>query len=100
MDDFLLGAETIQELEIKLNKLLEFCESINLKLAPSKMEPGRQVTFGGCLISSRTLASGDHVFLEPREGRVEALLNLEIPKNKKKTYYVLLEWLAHFSSPS
>ena len=83
MDDFLIGGETIQELENKLNKLMEFCESINLKLAPSKMEVGREVTFGGCLISSQTLDSGDHVFLEPKEGRVEALLNLGTPKNKK-----------------
>ena len=62
MDDWLVGGTDIQDLEQKLNKLLKFCRKINLKLAPSKMEIGRQVT-------------GD-VFLEPRDGRVDAFQNL------------------------
>ena len=39
MDDYLIGGETIQELEYKLNKLMKFFEKINLKLAPSVPRP-------------------------------------------------------------
>ena len=84
MDDFLIGARTLDELEAKITKLLQYFEKINLKLAPSKVEIGRCVTFGGCKISSETLSSGDHIFIEPRNGRVDALLDLETPKSKKE----------------
>ena len=84
MDDLLISVRDLKEMEIKLHKLVDFCTKKNLKLAPSKFELGKEVTFGGTKISAHTLSSTNCIFLEPTDHRVEALQEIARPENKKE----------------
>ena len=45
MDDWLLFAPNLEELEKKIINLMEFCKKKNLKLNPDKMVIGEEVEF-------------------------------------------------------
>ena len=61
VDDFCLFSDTIEGLEKQINKLMNMCESINLKLSPSKFKLSTS-KFGGTIISSQKIIDGN-IFL-------------------------------------
>ena len=67
VDDWLVRAFDLQDLENKQTHLLKFCHKVEL---------------GGCLLNAQTLQSGNSVFLEPWEGRVTAFQELTKPQTK------------------
>ena len=52
MDDFLLFGKSLDELEKKLEKFMEFTKKKNLKLNPKKFFIGEEVEFGGSTVSA------------------------------------------------
>ena len=70
MDDWLLFAPDLEELEKKVVKLMKFCEDKNLKLNPSKMCIGEEVEFGGSIISAEIVKQEDVIFIAPKSPRL------------------------------
>ena len=52
MDDFLLYGVTLEDLEQKLIKFMEFAKSKNLKLNPKKFFVSEEVEFGGSTVTA------------------------------------------------
>ena len=80
VDDILTSAKNIQELEVRMKKLLEICRSLNMKIAPSKLQLGPSVVFGGVLIEAATQV-GDHrktVFMSPTQKKLAYFFSRKI----------------------
>ena len=84
VDDFLIWAATLEELEVQINKLMEMCKKMNLKLSPAKFKISDSVKFGGTIISSKKLKDGHVIFMDPPDKRVVAVTEMPNPKNKKE----------------
>ena len=54
VDDILCSAKDIKQLEERMKKLLTICRNLNMKIAPSKLQLGPSVVFGGVLIEAET----------------------------------------------
>ena len=63
MDDFLLYAVTLEDLEQKLIKFMEFAKSKNLKLNPKKFFISEEVEFGGSTVSAEKCENEDLIFI-------------------------------------
>ena len=72
VDDFLIWASTLEELEEQINKLMAMCKRMNLKLSPVKFKISDCVKFGGTIISSKRLRDGNVIFMDPPDKRVVA----------------------------
>ena len=55
MDDFCVYSDTLEGLEEQIDKLIQMCRKINLKLSPSKFSLSNAVKFGGTVISSQKI---------------------------------------------
>ena len=66
VDDFCLFSDTIEGLEMQINKLMKICEGINLKLSPSKFKLSSAVKFGGTIISSQKIKDACDFSRSPR----------------------------------
>ena len=84
VDDFCLFSDTIEGLEKQINKLMKMCESINLKLSPSKFKLSTTVKFGGTVISSQKIKDGHVIFLDPPDQRILAVTEMPKPRTKKE----------------
>ena len=84
MDDWLLFAPNLEELEKKIINLMEFCKKKNLKLNPDKMVIGEEVEFGGSVISVETVREENVVFIAPKNKRIKAFEELKKPTSKKE----------------
>ena len=82
MDDWMLHARNLDELEQKLVKFLEFAASKNLKLKMKKFMVGSQVEFGGSLITVEKVQDQDLIFITPKSKRIRALEELRQPQTK------------------
>ena len=76
VDDFCLFSDTIEGLEMQINKLMKMCEDINLKLSPSKFKLSTAVKFGGTIISSQKIKDGHVIFLDPTDQRILAVTEM------------------------
>ena len=65
IDDFLIYANTLEELEEQIMKLVKLCRNINLKLSPAKFRLNTAVKFSGSIISSEKMKENICVFLDP-----------------------------------
>ena len=83
MDDVLLHGKTIEELKGKLENFLAFCRDKNLKLKPSKLNIGKDVEFGGAVISSKIVKEEQVVCMLPKDKRIQAFLDMKKPQTKK-----------------
>ena len=83
MDDWMLHARNLEELEQKLVKFLEFAASKNLKLKMKKFMVGSEVEFGGSLITVEKVQNQDLIFITPKSRRIRALEELRRPQTKK-----------------
>ena len=52
MDDFLLYGTTLEDLEKKLERFMEFAKTKNLKLNPKKFFISEEIEFGGTTVSA------------------------------------------------
>ena len=83
VDDFMLFASTLKDLEIQINKLMVMCAKMNLKLSPSKFRISNAVKFGGTIISSEKIQNGHVIFMDPPDQRIVAVTEMPSPKTKK-----------------
>lgn len=84
MDDWLLSGRTLEELQGKMEKLLTFCQSKNLKLNPEKLLVSEEVEFGGTVISAEKVNGEEIIFIDPKDKRVAAFTDMPKPKTKKE----------------
>ena len=85
VDDFLIWAATLEELEVQINKLMEMCKKMNLKLSPAKFKISDSVKFGGTIISSKKLKDGHVIFMDPPDKRVVAVTEMPNPRIRRKS---------------
>ena len=83
VDDFMLFASTLKDLEIQINKLMFMCAKMNLKLSPSKFRISNAVKFRGTIISSEKIQNGHVIFMDPPDQRIVAVTEMHSPKTKK-----------------
>ena len=84
MDDWLLFGKTLEELQLKLQNLMQFCKDKNLKLNPTKLIISEEVEFGGSVISSETVEKENVIFIGPKDRRIKAFQELKKPTTKKE----------------
>lgn len=86
VDDILASATSLKQLEERMRKLLEICRKRNMKLSPKKLQLGKTVVYGGCVLEG-TKAQGDQVegvYISPTKDKLEAFLNISTPTCKKE----------------
>ena len=68
-----------------MKKLLTICRDLNMKIAPSKLQLGSSVVFGGVLIEAETQIGDQRktVFLTPTQKRLDAFLDFPTPSCRK-----------------
>ena len=79
MDDFL----TLEDLEKKLIKFMEFAKSKNLKLNPKIFFISEEVEFGGSTVSMEKCENEDLIFISPKHKRIKTFKELRKPRTKK-----------------
>ena len=79
VDDFMIWAATLEELEVQINKLMAMCKKMNLKLSPAKFKISDSVKFGGTIISSKKIKDGHVIFMDPPDKRVVAVTGSQGP---------------------
>ena len=84
MDDLLLSAETLEEVELEMDKLMKFCQEKNLKLNPEKFVVSNEVEFGGSLISHQTIKEEEIIFIDPKDRRIRAFSEMKKPRSKRE----------------
>merc|ERR1712215_327267 len=84
IDDFLLYGNTLEDLELQIEKLIKLCSKINLKQAPSKFVLNTSVKFGGTIISTEKIQNNSVIFFDPPDKRILAVTEMERPKTRKE----------------
>ena len=84
MDDWLIFGKTLDELQLKLENLMQFCKEKKLKLNPEKLLVSEEVEFGGSVISSETVEKENIIFIGPKDKRIKAFSELKKPTLKKE----------------
>ena len=82
VDDFCVFSDTLEGLEKQIDKLMKMCESINLKLSPSKFKLSTAVKFGGTVISSQKIGDGHVICLNPPDSHILAVTEMTTPYQK------------------
>ena len=82
MDKFLLYRATLEDLEKKLEKFMEFAKKKNLKLNPKKFFISEEVEFGGNTVSTEKCENEDLFFISPRNKGIETFEELRKPQTK------------------
>lgn len=80
----MIFGKTLKDLEEKIEAFTKFCEDKNLKLKPSKMVISEEVEFAGTVVKAATVENEDIVFIQPRNKRIKAFLELKKPSTKKE----------------
>ena len=83
VDDFCVYSDTLEGLEEQIDKLIQMCRKINLKLSPSKFSLSNAVKFGGTVISSQKIKNNHIIFLDPPDSRILAVTEMPTPRTKK-----------------
>ena len=83
VDDFFVYSDTLEGLEKQIDKLIQMCHKINLKLSPSKFCLSNVVKFGGTLKSSQKIKNNQIIFLDPPDTRILAVTEMQAPRTKK-----------------
>ena len=78
MDDWMLHAKNLVELEQKLEKFLQFAASKNLKLKTKKFIVGSEVEFGGSVLTVEKV-NQDLIFIVPKGKSIKAFDELCCP---------------------
>ena len=73
-------------MEKQILKLLKMCQSINLKLSPSKFKLSTAVKFGGAVISSQKIKDDHVIFLDPPDSCILAVTEMATPRRTSRSY--------------
>ena len=92
MDDIFLYGKDLKELKLKLENFLSFAKDKNLKLKPSKLQIGEQVTFGGALISAELVKNEKVVCVLPKDQRIQAFYDMKKPQTKRRFNHFVECW--------
>ena len=76
-------SDTLEGLEKQIDKLIQMCRKINLKLSPSKFSLSNAVKFGRMVISSQKIKNNQIIFLDPPDSRILAVTEMATPRTKK-----------------
>merc|ERR1711867_197879 len=83
-DDILAGGKTLKELDKVMRRILTVCQTRGIKLAPSKLQVGRRLRWGGVMVESVGHREGrSDVLISPDQAKLDEFLDLERPKSKK-----------------
>ena len=82
MDDLLISASSMTRLRNRIEYVLGVCKLNNAKLSPSKFTISDNVSFGGHRICFNTHTNS--VLIQPDSEKIDAIRNLEEPKNKSE----------------
>ena len=83
-DDILAGGKTLKELDSVMRRILAVCERRGIKLAPSKLQVGRKLRWGGVMVESVGHREGrSDVLISPDQAKLDEFIDLERPKCKK-----------------
>ena len=83
MDVFLLYGVTLEDLEMKLIKFMEFAKSKNLKLNPKKFFISEEVEFGGSSVTAEKCENETLIFISPKNKRIKTFEELRKPRTKR-----------------
>ena len=83
-DDILGGGTSLRALDLVMRRIFSVCKKRGIKLAPSKLEVGRRLRWGGVIVESIGPKDGrSDVLISPDQTKLDEFLDLERPKNKK-----------------
>merc|ERR1712236_26806 len=83
-DDILAGGTTLEQLDDTMRRVLSVCRDRGIKLAPSKLQCGRKLKWGGVIVESVGHREGrSDVLITPEEEKLREFLDLERPNTKK-----------------
>ena len=71
MDDYLIHARTLEDLEKKLEKFMEFAKKKNLKLNPKKFFILEEVEFDGSKVITEKCQNNSLIFISPKNKRIK-----------------------------
>ena len=83
MDDWVLHARNLDELEEKLEKFSQFAAKKNLKLKTKKFVIGSEAVFGRSVLTVDKVKNLELRFITPKGERIRAFEELREPQNKK-----------------
>merc|ERR1711891_74334 len=83
-DDILGGGRSLRALDLVMRRIFSVCLRRGIKLAPSKLQVGRRLRWGGVMVESVGPRDGrSDVLISPDQTKLDEFLDLERPKNKK-----------------
>merc|ERR1712208_78807 len=83
-DDVLGCGRSLKELDVVMRKIFTVCQTRGIKLAPSKLQVGRKLKWGGVMVESIGHRDGRaDVLISPEQSKLDEFLNLERPQSKK-----------------
>merc|ERR1711888_265078 len=83
-DDILGCGKSLRDLDLVMRKILSVCQKRGIKIAPSKLQVGRRLKWGGVMVESVGHREGrSDVLISPEQSKLDEFLDLERPRNKK-----------------
>merc|ERR1712030_127678 len=83
-DDILGGGGTLLDLDLVMRRIFSVCLRRGIKLAPSKLQVGRRLRWGGVMVESVGRKDGrSDVLISPDQTKLDEFLDLERPRCKK-----------------
>ena len=84
-DDILEGGTSLRALDIVMRRIFAVCERRGIKLAPSKLQIGCKLRWGGVVVESVGPREGrSDVFISPDHTKIDEFLNVARPSTKKE----------------
>ena len=66
MDDFMIYASSIEELEAQIGKHMKWCRQINLILSPRKFKLDTRVKFSGSIVTAEKVKDKTLFCIDPQ----------------------------------
>merc|ERR1711888_385855 len=83
-DDILGGGRSLRDLDLVMRRIFSVCLRRGIKLAPSKLQVGRRLRWGGVMVESVGPRNGrSDVLISPDKAKLDECLDLERPRCKK-----------------
>merc|ERR1712030_244498 len=80
-DDILGGGRSLRALDLVMRRIFSVCLRRGIKLAPSKLQVGRQLRWGGVMVESVGHRNGrSDVLISPDKAKLDEFLDLERPR--------------------
>ena len=90
VDDILIWAPNIQELEERLHAVITRCHTLHVTLSRSKLQIANSLSFAGCIVSDKGV--------QPDPSRIAALADFPVPRDQTgvRSFLGLCNQLAFF----